>query len=135
MSAGSLGWRVSALCELKASDLNLRVTKAAPYGSIHKRGEADKEGEDAWVPLSESGRTAIDLLRKRRPVIGNQYLFPAPKAKGKPWSRWHARDLLEAAEAAADLEPIKGARADGEVEGKGGRAAANWVVAHCARVS
>ena len=41
-------------------------------------------------------------------MIGNQYLFPAPKAKGKPWSRWHARDLLEDAEAAAELEPIKG---------------------------
>lgn len=41
-------------------------------------------------------------------MIGEQYLFPAPKAKGKPWSRWHARDLLERAEAAAELSPVDG---------------------------
>jgi hypothetical protein len=41
-------------------------------------------------------------------VIGNRYLFRAPIAKGKPWSRWHARDLLERAEAAAELDPVDG---------------------------
>lgn len=104
----SLGWRVSALCATKASDLDLKKTKTAPYGRIHKRGETDKEGADEWVPLSKEARAAIDMLRKRNPVIGDQYLFPAPKARGKPWSRWHARDLLERAEAEAELDPVDG---------------------------
>ena len=104
----ALGWRVSAICQLRASDVDRRSQPEAPYGRIRKRAEVDKEGVEMWVPLSESARAAIDLIFERNPVIGDGYLFPSPKRPGRPWLRWHARDLLERAEAAAELEPLEG---------------------------
>jgi len=57
-------------------------------------------------------RAAIDRIRKVNPAIGARPLFPAPKAKkgrpARPWSRWHARDLLERAESAAGLTQLEG---------------------------
>ena len=58
----ALGWRVTAICELLASDVDLLNSAKAPHGRIRKRGEVDKEGVDMWVPLSESARAAIDTV-------------------------------------------------------------------------
>lgn len=99
----ALGWRVSAICQLRGEDVDRRKQPGAPFGRLHKRGEADKEGADMWIPLPESARKAIDRL----PVIGG-WLFPAPRRKDRPWRRQHARDLLERAEKAAGLEPLEG---------------------------
>ena len=107
----ALGWRISAICQLRANNVDLATDKLAPYGRIHKCGEVDKEGVDEWVPMSESARAAIDRIRSVNPTVGDAYLFPSPKPadeKMKPWSRWHARDLMERAEKAAELEPLKG---------------------------
>jgi integrase len=108
----AMGWRVSAVCQLTAADIDLRKSATAPHGRIHKAGESDKEGVDMWVPLSSDARRAIDRIRKLNPVIGSRPLFPAPKSpKSKtprPWTRWHARDLLERAEKAAKVDPLKG---------------------------
>jgi hypothetical protein len=35
---------------------------------------------------------------EQNPVIGDAYLFPAPSTRGRPWTRYHARDLLSATE-------------------------------------
>lgn len=99
----ALGWRVSAICQLRGEDVDRRKHAGAPFGRLHKRGEADKEGADMWIPLPEAARKAIDRL----PVIGG-WLFPAPRRKDRPWRRQHARDLLEKAELAARLEPLEG---------------------------
>jgi integrase len=108
----ALGWRVTAICELLATDVELTDSAKAPHGRIRKRGEVDKEGVDMWVPLSESARAAIDAVLRVNPVVGNRPLFPAPKAKRghttAPWSRYHARDLLERAEAEAEPAPLDG---------------------------
>jgi hypothetical protein len=45
-------------------------------------------------------RAAVLALLERNPVIGDTPLFPAPKGRGG-WTRHHAKDLLERAEAAA----------------------------------
>lgn len=112
-----LGWRVSSVCSLRSSDIDRTKTPAMPYGSIHKRADADKEGADLWVPMSEPVRIAVDRVRElhiatHRPVLGDVPLFPAPKATtgtaAKSWSRWHARDLLERAEKAAGLTQLSG---------------------------
>jgi len=104
--------RVLAICELLASDVDLLNSPKAPHGRIRKRGEVDKEGVDMWVPLSDSARAAVDAVLRANPVIGARPLFPAPKAKrgrtAAPWSRYHARDLLERAETAAELEALDG---------------------------
>ena len=42
----ALGWRVTAICELLASDVDLVSSPKAPHGRIRKRGEVDKEGVD-----------------------------------------------------------------------------------------
>lgn len=74
----SLGWRVSAICQLWASDVDRSKSPAAPHGRIRKRGDVDKEGVEMWVPMSEDTRRAIELLLDRNPAIGDTPLFSAP---------------------------------------------------------
>jgi integrase len=104
----ALGWRVSAVCGLLASDVDLVPGQSSPHGRIHKRAETDKESVDQWVPLSEPARVALEAVRRINPVVGARPLFPAPKVHGRPWSRFHARDLLERAETAAGLSALDG---------------------------
>lgn len=111
-----LGWRVSAICALRACDVDRRVTPDAPFGRIYKRPEQDKGGVGGWVPMNESVRVGIDNALAVNPALGEWPLFPAPRAKmeikqgmiPKPWSRHHARKLLERAENAAKLERLDG---------------------------
>lgn len=103
----ALGWRVSAICQLRARDLDLRrFRKVAPHGRILKREETDKVGVEQWVPLSKAARAAVDLVLERNPVVGEAWLFPAPRSKkrAKSWTRHHARKLLLAAYEAAEVE-------------------------------
>lgn len=97
------GWRVTALCKLRAEDVDRKADKEAPFGRLRKRAETDKEKVDQWVPLSKDARSALDELA----ILGG-YLFPAPKDPTKPMSRWHARDLLEKYETAAGLAALDG---------------------------
>jgi integrase len=103
----SLGWRVSALRQLKASDLDLQSRPEAPKGRILKRAETDKIGVEAWVPLSPDARRAIDGVLELNPVVGDVYLFPAPVAKGKPWGERNTWKKLREAEKAAGLEHLE----------------------------
>jgi integrase len=107
-----LGWRVSAVCQLQASDIDRRTDEDAPFGRIRKRAENDKENVDAWIPLSKDTRAAVDGILERNPTIGDLPLFPAPKTrKGDrpgPWTRFHARNLLRRAEKAAELDALAG---------------------------
>lgn len=108
----ALGWRVSAICGLFASDFDRRTDENTPYGSIRKRGELDKEGRDMTIPLSRDARAALDRILERSPAIGDLPIFPAPKrgdgVQRESWTRYHARDLLERAEKLAGLAPLKG---------------------------
>jgi hypothetical protein len=104
----ALGWRVSAICRLWASDVDLAPTKAAPHGRIRKREENDKERVEMWVPLSAGARTALERVLSSRQVVGDVWLFPAPRRPGQPWTRHHAKDLLNRATTAAKLEPLAG---------------------------
>ena len=55
---------------------------------------------DGWIPLSTDARKGLDRALPISLVVGDRYIFCAPKAKcgvDKPWSRLHARDLLERA--------------------------------------
>lgn len=105
-----LDWRVSALCQLRLSDIDLtpRTELGAPYGRVRRDGAVDKEGMEGWVPLSPRGRAILQRAVRTRGAIGDVYLFESPKRKGKPWSRWHARDLLEQAEERAGILPLEG---------------------------
>jgi integrase len=115
----ALGWRVSAVCALRGSDVDrAKVPPLAPNGRILKRSDVDKEGVQMWVPLSPDARAAIDRITELhvdagRPAIGDVPLFPSPKEPkpGQPvksWTRFHARDLLERTEDRAELEHLAG---------------------------
>lgn len=107
-----LGWRVSAICKLQRTDLDRQRTEDAPHGLIRKSAENDKENVEQWIPLSESTRAAVDRILEVNPVIGDLYLFPAPKRRETdrpgPWSRFYARDLLYRAEKKAKVPHLDG---------------------------
>jgi integrase len=106
----ALGWRVSAICQLRASDIDRTTADVAPHGRVFKRGETDKEHVEMWVPLSESARAAFDAIRDQNAAIGDRPLFPSVRRgeDGHAWTRYHARALLERAEKRADLAPLDG---------------------------
>ncbi|HEY4131678.1 MAG TPA: hypothetical protein VGM50_13750 [Gemmatimonadaceae bacterium] len=116
MLVESLGWRVSAICQLRACDVDVRASAAAPHGRLHRRAETDKMGRDRWIPLAPSARAALDRIRSVNPALGEWPLFPAPRATieipqgeiPKSWTRHYARALLERAEIAAELEKVEG---------------------------
>jgi integrase len=104
-----LGWRVSAVCRLRATDYSPAQTETAPFGRLRKRGETDKEGVDMWVPISGETRAALATVLERNPVAGETPLFPAPRSdRGASWDRYHARSLLERTERRAGLEGLTG---------------------------
>jgi integrase len=108
----SLGWRVSAICGLWASDIDRRTDENAPSGRLRKRGELDKEGVEMWVPLSPAARSALDGILSVNPTIHDLPIFPAPKTRRGdrpgPWTRFHARNLLRRAEKRAGVDAIDG---------------------------
>jgi integrase len=113
-----LGWRVSAVCALRACDVDRKTAPITPSGQIFKRPDVDKEGAGGWIPMSKDVRAAIDKVLSINPALGEWPLFPAPRAKAsdspgampKCWTRHHARKLLERAEAAAKLDGLEGSQ-------------------------
>lgn len=103
----ALGWRVSALRQIRACDLDLTRRPEAPNGRLLKREETDKQGVEMWVPLSTDARAAFDEVLRLNPVAGERYLFPAPRAKGKPWGAHYVWDRLMKAEDAAGVEHLE----------------------------
>jgi hypothetical protein len=101
-----LGWRVTAICELRATDVDLTVNDARPYGRLRKRAETDKMGVAQWVPMSPTVRSAVLAALERNAAIGEAPLFPAPRRAGA-WTRHHAKDLLKRAEGAARRAAIQ----------------------------
>lgn len=91
----ALGWRVTALCELRASDVDLTRDR------LLKRAETDKMGVERWVPLPARAAAALRRYMGRRAVVGDVWLFPAPRAAGSPWSKDYAQKLHRRAQVAA----------------------------------
>jgi hypothetical protein len=105
------GHRVSQICALRVSDRRRQPDADAPFGRVRTRPDASKARWDTWDPVSEEAARAIDAAIARRGAIGDVYIFQAPGARGRaadaagqPWSKWHVRDLLQRAEAAAGLD-------------------------------
>ena len=107
--AAETGRRISAVCQLRYSDLRLN-DRSTPYGAILWPADTDKQGKEWPAPLSEIARTALDRLLSRRPGIGTAYLFPHTQRVGKPISRWIAAGWLKKAEEIAGLQPLKGSQ-------------------------
>lgn len=97
------GWRVTALCELRADDIDRTKRPEAPNGRLRKRRATDKQGVDQWVPMTAAVRASIDTL----PVLGG-YLFPSASDPARPWTRHYAKARLHRAEFLAKLPDIEG---------------------------
>ena len=102
-----LGWRVSALCHLRAADVDRAKRPNAPWGRLRKRAEHDKMRVERWIPVNEAVRRALDRAAKESGAVGEAWLFPSPRNPQRPWTRWHARDLLDRAEDLAGLEHME----------------------------
>lgn len=93
----SLGWRVSAICRLTVADFDPARAKGHPHGRLLKRAESDKMGVERWTIINADTRAALDEVLRLRKIVGDGWLFPAPKRPGKPWTRHYARSLLRKA--------------------------------------
>ena len=99
------GRRLSAVRQLRYSDLHLERDKTQPEGAILWPGATDKQGLERYSPLTERSRAAIDRVLARRPVIGDALLFPSPKNPKVAISADRLREWLKKAEELAGLEP------------------------------
>lgn len=104
--ASEHGWRLSALCNLWASDIDPRPRRVDgvlwPYGALRRRVATDKNRHrggraDVWVPMTPKSRRAAVRLLERVGARGDNPVFPAPGGRGA-WKEQHALDLLHRAE-------------------------------------
>lgn len=107
-----LGWRETATCEIRASDIDRRWKKKVRTengdiiqleGRILKREESDKMGVERWVPMSAEVRETIDELLRAFPVVGDVPLFPAARNPKRAWRRFYASKQLARAERLARI--------------------------------
>lgn len=96
--AHETGHRIGAIRLLRWSDVDLRGA------TVHWRGEQDKIGFDHTTPLSSDALKALKAERRKRPVIGDAWLFPSPTDPAQPCSRHLFRDWWEQLERLAKLE-------------------------------
>ena len=99
------GRRITAICELRLSDLRLDRSDKAPDGSIRWPGETDKEGRRWEAPITPEVRTA--LLRALKDRVGSGYLFPAPGNPERPINKDIAQRWLREAEVLAGIEHVE----------------------------
>jgi integrase len=103
--ANETGRRLSAILGLTYEDVNTERRPTAPHGSITWRANLDKKGRE-WpdVPMTAGARAAIDRVLRERPGIGPAPIFPSPKDRTQPVSRYLAGEWLLEAEKLAGLE-------------------------------
>lgn len=106
-----LGWRVSAICGICGSDIDFTPAPWHPHGRIRKNHLVDKNGVGDWIPMSRYVAAAVRrvLARSGVPEGEPRYLFSAPRRRGRPWSRYHVRDMLDRAERQSGIPHIGGA--------------------------
>lgn len=109
----ALGWRVTAVCSIKASEVCLQPHDGMPYGYVRKNPAVDKEAVGQRVPLSRLAQATFKrLLRLRGAAAGDdKFLFAGPKDVSRPWLRWYVRDLTNRAERLAEIAHMGGSHA------------------------
>jgi integrase len=74
---------------------------------VRWRAETDKQEWEHHGPLSSIAIEALRTARRKRPVLGDAWIFPSPKDAGLPCSRHVMRDWWGRAEKLAGLAPVK----------------------------
>ncbi|HYW33010.1 MAG TPA: hypothetical protein VE869_16030, partial [Gemmatimonas sp.] len=101
----SLGWRISAICQIDGTDIRRTRTKLAPHGEIRKNWQVDKESQGQWLPMPRILRDALDAAHI---LAVRGFVFPSPLDPNRPMSRHYANALLERAESKAKLVHLEG---------------------------
>lgn len=77
--AGETGRRIGAICQLRASDLRWEEGR---YGEIVWRSDSDKAGIRWIAPMTPRLRAELERFVRERGIIGEGWLFRAPKGDG-----------------------------------------------------
>jgi integrase len=101
------GRRITPVCALRAEDLRLAATPAAPHGAIHWPADTDKMGRESTVPISPTVRAALIRTLEGRGIAAG-YLFPSPIDPARAVNKDLVRQWLRQAERLAELEPQQG---------------------------
>jgi len=100
--AHETGHRIGAIRNLRWSDADLERAR------MRWRGETDKLGREHVTPLTGAAVKALKAARRRKPAIGDAWIFPAPEDASEPCSRFLMRDWWLRAEESAELEHVDG---------------------------
>ena len=102
--AGETGRRIGAICKIRASDL---LWDEGRFGEIVWQAENDK-GRVRWVaPMTPRLRTELERFVSERGLIGDAWLFRAPKSDG-PLTVDRASKWWRACEKAAEVPRREG---------------------------
>lgn len=102
--AAGTGARIGSILALRWSDWH---PDRGAHGTLTWRGEAQKNGRTRETPVPPSVREALEAQRRRRPGVGEAWIFPAPASDGALRVDV-ALDWLQEAERAARGEHRKG---------------------------
>jgi integrase len=101
------GRRITPVCALRAEDLRLSATPAAPHGAVRWPADTDKMGRESTVPISPTVRAALIRTLEGRGIAAG-YLFPSPINPARPVNKDLVRQWLRQAERLAELDPQQG---------------------------
>ena len=117
------GRRITAICELHASDVLLStdvltrvlaetgqdpaLARYMPHGAIRWRAESDKQGYEDVSPISLLAKAALERYLRAHPRVGDVWMFPQSKHPDRPINETLARVLRMRAEQLAELPHIE----------------------------
>lgn len=78
--AAGTGARIGSILALRWSDWN---PDRGSHGTLRWRGENEKNRRTRETPVPPSVREALEAQRRRRPGVGEAWIFPAPDSDGQ----------------------------------------------------
>lgn len=100
--AEATGRRLGSIRQLRWDDWDFKKS------TLRWRGEADKKGRDAVIPVPESLITEVKVFRVKMGGAFGGLLFPSEKNRDEPLDRHELRTWLELAEKHAKLPKLEG---------------------------
>jgi integrase len=100
--AHETGHRIGSIRQLHWSDFDFEE------GTIHWRGEYNKQGYDYYTVLTKKAAHALRTVQVKRGVIGDGWVFPSLKKEDEVCRRDYLDSLLRKAVKAANLPKVRG---------------------------
>jgi integrase len=110
--AWGTGHRITAIVSLRWTDVSFETTDKFPHGSIrwYVGKRADRKKNEHVLPMNSAVSASLKAWKKECGIVGqsSRWMFEAPEDPRKPLDRWLTNRWLGKAEAAAELDHIKG---------------------------